>query len=148
MGVCDLCGEKAGWFQDRHPACNERAEGLRKQLRELIFNGACSGKTYEALETEAKKMASENKVPFAHFRETLLQGANDAASQIAVQSPVSEEELHRVVAILQGLGNDSYRAEFAQRRWFGMGALFMSNTLWQVLHDLPPYYDSVDRMQI
>jgi hypothetical protein len=28
-----------------------------------------------------------------------------------------------------------------------MGALFMSNTLWQVLHDLPPYYDSVDRMQ-
>jgi hypothetical protein len=145
MGFCDFCSEKAGWFQDRHPACNARAEELKKSLYDLILNGALSGKIYAELETEAKQLTSENKVPFFYFCETLLQGANDAASQIALRSAIPEDELNRLVCILQGFGINA--RDLAQRRLFGLPLLSMSHTLWQILNDIAPYYDATDRMQ-
>jgi hypothetical protein len=147
VGLCDLCGEKAGWFQSRHPACNIRAEDLRRSLQELVFNGTLNGKGHAELETEAKQFATEKRLPFAHFHESLLQGANDAASQIAVQSPITEDELNRLVNLLEGFGITGHAAEYAQRRWFGMAQLGMSHTLWQVLHDITPFYDGTGRMQ-
>jgi hypothetical protein len=147
MGRCDLCGENAGWLQSRHPACNARVEDAKAIFKTLIFNEALAGKTYPELNAEADKFSAENKVPFDHLRETILQAANDAASHIAVQSPVTEGELDRLFNILQGFGLDKYATETVQRRWFGLPSLGMSHTLWQVLHDVTPFYDGAGRMQ-
>src|ERR1017187_3104561 len=108
MGQCDLCGQKAGWFQSRHPACSTRADEVRQTLYELVLNGTSSGETYAKLNTEVEQIAAENKIPIAHFRETLLQAANDATSKIALQSPVSQDEYRRVFAILDGWGIQEY----------------------------------------
>jgi hypothetical protein len=147
MARCDVCGENAGLFQSRHPACSIRTEDAKNNLRTSILQGTVAGKTYEELRTEAEQIASANKIPFDRTRETVLQAANDATSQIALQAPITEAELDRLYKILQGFGFDEYVMESAQRRWFGLAFLGMSHTLWQVLHDVTPFYDGAGRMQ-
>jgi hypothetical protein len=147
MGSCDLCGENAGWFQSRHPACEARADSVRETLKQLLLNGTLTGKFQAGLEAEARQIVAENRVPFDHFREAMLQAANNAASQLALQSPVAEEEASRVADILRGFGIDEYSSEWAQRRWFGLPLLIMSHTLWQAFHGIAPFYDGTGRMQ-
>jgi hypothetical protein len=133
MASCDLCGEKAGWFESRHPACATRVEIVRKTLKELAFEGTLAGRSYADLECEAKQIANVNRIRFDNFHEALLQGADAAASKIALQSPVSEDDYRRVFAILQGWGIPQYinSGEIAKRRWFGQPRLDMSLMLWQ-----------------
>ena len=104
MARCDVCGENAGLFQSRHPACSARTEDAKSNLQTSILNGAVAGKTYEELKTEAEQIASTNNIPFDGIRETVLQAANDETSQIALQAPVTEAELDRLNKILQGFG--------------------------------------------
>lgn len=145
MALCDFCGERVGWFQSRHPTCVTRAENVRKTLEELAFNGTLAGRCHADLESESMQIANSNGILFDKLQEALLQGANDAASKIALQSPVSEDEYRRVFNILQGWGIQA--ADYAQRRWFGLPRLDMSLILWQVLHGLTPLYDGAGRMQ-
>jgi hypothetical protein len=149
MGLCDLCGENAGWLKNRHPACTERAEGAKKALYDLALNGTLAGESFSDLDTEARQLATDNRVPFQQFREVLLQAADDAAGKIAVQAPVSQDDYRRVFAILQGWGIQQYidNGEIATRRWFGLPQLDMSLILWQVLHGLNPIYDGAGRIQ-
>src|SRR4051794_22685695 len=108
MGLCDLCGEKAGWLQNRHPACTERAESTRKALYDLAFNGTLEGKSFPDLDSEIQQFAADNRVPLQQLRETLLQAADNAAGKIALQAPVSQDDYRRVFAILQGWGIQQY----------------------------------------
>lgn len=147
MARCDICGENAGFFQSRHPACSARTEDVKNNLQTWILTGAVAGKAYEELKTEAEQIVLENNIPLDRVREAILQSANDAASQIALQAPITEAELDRLYKILQGFGFDEYLTETAQRRWFGLAFLGMSHTLWQVLHDVTPFYDGTGRMQ-
>jgi hypothetical protein len=150
MGVCDLCGESAGWLRNRHPACTERAEGAKKALYDLTLNGTLTGKTFSDLDADVRQFATDSRVPLQQFRETMLQAANDAASKIALQSPVSQDEYRRVLAILDGWGIQEYlktAEDYTKRRWFGLPQLDMSLILWQVLHGLNPIYDGTGRMQ-
>jgi hypothetical protein len=147
MARCDVCGENAGSFQSRHSACNTKTEDAKSNLQTSILKGAVAGKTYEELKTEAERIASANNIPFDRIRETVLQAANDATSQIALQAPVTEAELIRLYKILQGFGFDEYLTECPQRRWFGLSFLAMSHILWQALHDVTPFYGGAGRMQ-
>jgi hypothetical protein len=149
MGLCDLCGENAGWFQNRHATCTKRVETAKKALYELALNGTLEGKSFSDLDTEARQVAIDNRVLFRQFREVLLEAADDAAGKVAVQAPVSQDEYRRVFAILEGWGIQQYidNGEIATRRWFGLPQLDMSLVLWQVLHGLNPIYDGAGRIQ-
>src|SRR5579864_2039187 len=123
MAICDLCGEKVGWFHSRHAECVTRAESLQKTLEELAFDGTIAGSTHADLDAEARQLADSSHIRFDNFREALLQGANDAASKIALQSPVSQDEYRRVLDILQGWGIQDYMrtaTDFIHRQWFGL----------------------------
>jgi hypothetical protein len=148
MSLCEYCGEKAGWLQSSHPACVAKANTTGQAVKELAFSGILAGKSYEDLSTEAQQALAENKVLFKYVHETLLQGVNDAASQIALQSPISEEELNRLVAILQGFDITAYSGEYSTRRWFAFPQLGMSNILWQVLHHNTPFFDDEVRFNL
>jgi hypothetical protein len=147
MGLCDLCGQKAGWFQERHPECGTRAEKTKSSLRQLILEGVAKGKFYTELETDVAQTAAEARISVAHFRQTILQAVNDGATQIALKTAVPENELSRLVTILQGFGIDADATEWVDRKWFGLGIVGMSHTIWQVLNDVTPYYDGAGRMQ-
>lgn len=60
---------------------------------------------------------------------------------MALQSPISDEEFSRLVAILQGFEISDYSAEYADRRWFGFAQLGMSSILWQVIHHKAPFFE-------
>jgi hypothetical protein len=141
MSLCPYCGEKAGWLQSSHPACVAKANSTADTLKELVSKGILAGKRYADLATEVQQVLTANKVQSQYVQETLLQGVNDAISQIALQSPASDAELNRLVAVLQGFDITAYHAEYATRRWFSFAQLGMSNILWHVLHNSTPNFD-------
>ena len=144
MGVCQYCGEKAGWFRSSHPVCVAKADRMGKTVRQFAFDETLLAKSYEELSTEIQQVLNDNKVKAKFVREALLQGINDGASQIALQSPITDEEFNRLVKLLQGFGIWEYHSEYASRRWFGLKQLGLSNTLWKVLHqEKPPFEDTV-----
>lgn len=145
MSQCDLCGKKAGWLQSRHHECATRASNIEKTLRELVMNGAKAGQDFPQMQPELA--AACDGIPLEHFRVPLLQAANDAATQLAMAAPLSDEQFNQIVGILQGLGHESKKEDLLQRRWFGMPYLFFSCTLWHVLNGERPYYDGESHMQ-
>jgi hypothetical protein len=148
MGQCDLCGQSAGLFKSRHPACNANAESLKNDLRNLVFEFTLDEKPFAEINARVQEKVQENKLPGAYFKESVLQFANDAVSQIALKSPISSDELTRLVDILKGFGfPEQDREKIMQRRLYGMAFSGMSNTLWEVQNDRPPYYDGTGRTQ-
>jgi hypothetical protein len=147
MSQCDLCGTKAGWLQKRHPECATRASNVEKTLRELILNGAAEGEDFAQLQPEIASACGG--IPIEHFRAALIQAADDAATKLSLASPITDEQLTRMVGIIQGLGfeaNEAHKEEVIQRQWFGMSNLFMSSILWHVLNGDRPYYDGTGRI--
>jgi hypothetical protein len=148
MSVCEYCGENAGWFQSSHPACVTKASSTAQTVQKLVFDGTLAGKRYEELSTDLQKTLADAKVQFKYVRDALLQGANDAASQIALKSPVSKPEFERLVRIIFGLDgslgaylSDEYTSQMVQRQWFAVGRLRMSYVLWQVLNNIASDFD-------
>jgi hypothetical protein len=148
MSVCEYCGEKAGWFQTNHPACVTKANSTGQIVQKLVFDGTLAGRSYDELSVEFQKVLTDSRVSFTSVRDTLLQGANEAASQIALKSPVSKAEFDRLVRIIRGLDgslnahlSDEFRAQMVQRRWFATAQLNMSYVLWQVLNSITPDFD-------
>jgi hypothetical protein len=114
----------------------------------LVFDGTLAGRSYDEVSAEVQKVLKDNCVSFKYVRDALLQGANDATSQIALKSPVSKPEFDRLVRIIRGLDgsldaylSDEYTAQMVQRQWFAMGRLHMSYLLWQVLNNITPDFD-------
>src|ERR1035438_9574471 len=138
MSLCEYCGEKAGWFQSRHPACAAKANSMGQTVKSLVFNGILAGKSYVDLSAEVQQVLADNKVKEQSLHELLLQGANNAVSHIALQSPVSVDEFERLSGVLKGFHIDAYRSDFVARRWHGFTQLAMSFILWEVLHDVHP----------
>jgi hypothetical protein len=147
MSLCEYCGKKVGWFQANHPACVTKASSTGQVVQELVFDGTLAGRSYDELSAEVQKVLKDNNVSFKYVRDALLQGANDAASQLALKSPVTNAEFERLVDIIRGLDgssdvqlSDEYRAQMVQRQWFAMGLLLMSNVLWRVLNNITPNF--------
>lgn len=148
MGVCEYCGEKAGWFQSNHPACVTKAEYSRSVVEKLVFDGTLAGRDYSELSAEVQKVLTDSRASFKYVRDAIHQGANDAASQIALKSPVSSSEFKRLVEIIRGFDGSlntelsgEYTSQMAQRKWYAMPQLHMSYVLWQVLKNITPNFD-------
>ena len=136
MGQCDLCGGNARLLKSRHSSCNLNAESLKQSLRDQVFEATLAGQSFSGLNAQAEKKVQDNRLPIAYFKETILQAANDAACQIAQKSPISDDELARLVNVLKGFGfPEGNRDEILRLKLFGMAFSGMSNTLWQVCND-------------
>lgn len=125
-----------------------RVNNTARLLEKLVFDGTLAAMTYDDLSTEVQKVLAESHVSLKYVRDALLQGANDAASQIALKCPVPDIEFDRLVRIIQGLDGSlgtplsaDYAANMVKRRWFAMAQLHMSCLLWRVLNNVEPWFD-------
>src|SRR5215475_13690252 len=146
--LCEYCGQTTGWFQSNHPSCVTRATTAGQIAQKLVFDGTLAGRTFDELSGEIEKAVTDQGVSVNHVRNALHQGANDAASQMALKSPVSETEFGRLVNIIRGLDGSltaylspEYTGQMVQRQWFAMPRLQMSYILWQVLHNITPNFN-------
>lgn len=148
MRLCEYCGEKIGWFQSNHPACVTNANRTRNVIEKLVFNRTLAGRSYDELSAEVQKVLTDSRVSVEYVRDALFEAAIDAASQIALKSPVSTSEFERLVRIIRGLDgwlnahlSAEYRAQMVQRQCFAMARLHMSYVLWQVLNNITPNFN-------
>jgi hypothetical protein len=75
MGLCDYCGEKAGWLQSSHPACVARTNSVGETVKQLVFDGILAGKPYTELAANVQQMLGDNKVQSKYIREPLLRAS-------------------------------------------------------------------------
>lgn len=142
MGQCDLCSGNAGMFNSRHPACDASAEALRQRLHDLVFASVLAGQSCPDLNVKTQKEVDGSKFPIAYFKETILKAADDAASEIAKKSPMSEDELTRLSEILKGVGYpEGNREEMLRLKLFGMPFTALSHLLWLVWNNRLPDFD-------
>lgn len=86
--------------------CNEgRCE--TQERRKTCLREDLPGRNYDEISADVHKLLSESHVSSDHVRDALLQGANDAARQIALRSPVSESEFERLVQIIRAIDGSS-----------------------------------------
>jgi hypothetical protein len=116
---------------------------MGETVKELVFKNILARKTYTELAAEVQQILADNKVQSKYVQGDLHQGINDAISQIALQSPVSDDDFERLFAISEGfeLNPTNNPAEYAERCWFGVAQLALSHTLWQVLNHTAPLCD-------
>lgn len=144
MGLCEYCGQKSGWFRLNHAVCQLNADLARKSVKEIVYKGALAGRPYPALNDEVKRRLLQDNLRPELFREAVLQGANDAVSQIALKAPVSQTEFLRLDEMLgvKGWNILAYGEGIKSRKWFGYSQLAMSTLLWEILHNIRPIFDS------
>jgi hypothetical protein len=148
MAKCDLCGDSAGMFRNRHPSCEEKAVSLGKTLHDLVLNSAQAGLPFEQIYLEAEAKIRDGSLPISYFRRTMLSAANEAAMQISLNSPIPPSELDRLVNLLKGFGYPTTnREEIVGSKLWGMAYASMSNTLWAVHNDVTPYCDGNGRVK-
>jgi hypothetical protein len=148
MGKCDLCGDSAGIFKSRHPSCEMKAESLKHSLHDLVLNGVLAGMPFGELNTQTETRIQEENLPRCYFQEAMLLATNDAAIQISQKSPIPEDEVIRLVDLLNGFGYpNGNKEEILRNSLFGMAFTSLSNILWEVQNDRPPYYDGAGQMQ-
>ena len=61
MGLCEYCGEKAGWLQSSHSACVAKANSMGETVKELVFKNILARKTYTELAAEVQQILADNK---------------------------------------------------------------------------------------
>jgi len=149
MGLCGYCGQKTGWFQSSHAACITKARSVGRNVQKLVFDGTLAGRSYDELWPEVHKVLTDTDVSIDYVRDALYQGANDAASQIALKSPISTPDFVRLTRVISGLDgtldklpSDYYRRRAALRKWFALAQLGMSHLLWQVLSHITPAWNN------
>ncbi|PWT99839.1 MAG: hypothetical protein C5B51_26370 [Terriglobia bacterium] len=132
MGVCEYCGEKAGWFQSNHLACVDKAHRTGDSARALVTSEILAGKTLGDLQTAVEQLLVDSKIKEAFVRDTLQQAVNEGITQAALRSPLSVDEKARLEAILSGYEVHSS----PNRQWYGPAFVEMSHILWLVFNDL------------
>lgn len=148
MGQCDLCGGNAGVFKNRHSACDTKAESLKQSLESFVVEGIKAGQRIGELNSDVEAKIQENNLPVLHFKPIMLQAANSAVMQIAQESPISQDELARLIDILGGFGfPEGNRDRILRDRLYGMAFAFMSNVLHEVQNGRLPYFDGQGQSQ-
>lgn len=148
MSLCEYCGQKTGWFQSSHAACITKAKSIGQNVQKLVFDAALAGRNFDELWPEVHQVLTDNALSIDYVRDALFQGANDAASQIALRSPIPAPEFVRLIGISAGLDgtpgkpwSDYFRAQWVPRKWFALVQLEMSYLLWKVLNNVTPVWN-------
>jgi hypothetical protein len=81
MGLCQYCGQKAGWFRSEHPACHrafvaeqERVTAWRSGMVAEVATALLGTEGFDALETRLREKEAAAGMPDSARRELLLQG--------------------------------------------------------------------------
>lgn len=141
MGLCRFCGTKAGFFKEVHEACQQRADSSLSDLRELVADAVRTGRKPEYIEGQISELRERGRLNGMDISRDLLRSADSAAMTLAHDHPVSDEDLERIGELFK-----VFEPEFFERggdyfkRWHGYVSLSFSNTLYQVLHGIVPYF--------
>jgi len=137
MSSCEYCGEKTGWFQSSHPACIAKADSTAQAVKEFVIATVSSGTLAEIL-AGVSKILDDTHVKEQYVHEALMDALDEAASQVAMNSPVSDDDYDRIESILF-----AYAKPWAQPglERFGLGRLMQSNLIWRVINNLTPVWN-------
>ncbi len=132
-------------MKDVHPSCVTKLNLTRSNVQNFVHAGVLAGKDHIQLSSELGEALSQSGLSFHQLSDSVFQGADDAASEIALKAPVAAADFSRLVDVFRGLGGStdgylppSYVSQAASRKWFAAGRLQMSHVLWQVLHNVAP----------
>ena len=136
MGVCQYCGQKAGWFSDAHAECVQKADQGIAAVKNCVIDALVNGKSYEEIRAQLDKLVADSAIPKAKLLPAIKEGWSEGATQRSIAQPISNQEFSVI--------SDFYRAvglsKDEMRQTPGFRAAVFSFLIWSVFHDqVEPY---------
>ncbi len=141
MGICRYCHQKAGWFNDAHDACAEKARAGIESVKKCMADAVIEDKRYHDVSATIDRLAADAAILQDQVQAALKKGWSQGAEQRSKAQPISDEEylaildIYRAAGLAAGSTGDSWIFKTPAAL-----ALFYSNKTWTVLHDrIRPY---------
>jgi hypothetical protein len=136
MGICKYCGQKAGWFNDAHDTCVQKAMNGIKTAKECMTNAVIESTDYSELATLSNKLISEAAIPEEQIRSAFKEGWSDGAEIRCKKQPTTLSEFSSMSDLYKGAG---FRSEDMVKT-AGFRAMTVSFLIWTILNDqIEPY---------
>jgi hypothetical protein len=141
MSICRYCGQKAGWFNDAHGSCIQKANQGIEALKACMANAVTQGKQYGEIRTQLDAIAADAVIPEQQALAAIKEGWSQAAEKQARAHPLSEQEGSAIWDVGQAAGltqNDVSETAGGRAVGFSFG-------IWTVLHDqIDPYQGRIN----
>ena len=141
MGKCRYCNLKAGLFREAHDTCAQEAITAIEDLRLLVADAIRHSSDAHRLSQRMGELATAGRLRFEEVQNISVKAADDATFDIAMASPVSNEEHERIGSLFQSLDQDLFSKPGRLAQLPGFLSLVHSNTLHQVMHGQVPHYN-------
>ncbi len=142
MGNCLYCHAKVGLFRDTHQTCVQDADQARDSLRKLMADTVLSGNTPNDLASQIAILKKTGRLTDSDARSVLVRAADKASLELALDSPVSNENAERISDLFTSLDENWHKEPTKLVNWSGYVSLLHSNTIYQVLHKQIPYQNA------
>lgn len=130
MGLCEYCGQKAGFFSSAHPACEEKVNHTREEVRAFIIAEIAKGpKVGSDLMAGVQQLADANSVQERYILEMAKHTAGEAIMKWASTTMLSDEETAAANCIIDHY--DLRRPNF-EAHLFPGSFVTMSHLLWEL----------------
>lgn len=140
MGICRFCNTKAGLFKDTHESCTKAAKTAQQSLTFLVTEAITSSKSFNDMEPTVVSLRTEGRLSDSEVKTTLLNAADKALLDLAIQSPLSNDDAERIGFIFQGIEPTWFSNPTQLVNWPGYVTSVHSNSLYEVLHGQVPYH--------
>src|SRR5436309_4627547 len=140
MGVCQYCGQKAGWFSDTHEECVQEAEHGLEAMKSCVTEAVVNGESYEEIRTQLDRLVADSAIPKAKMLPAIKEGWSRGATQRGIAQPISDQEFSAISGLYRAAG----LSQDEMRQTPGFRAAVFSFLIWTVLHDqIEPYHGPI-----
>lgn len=113
MGICKICGEKAGWLRSYHKECRQRYDAGKKLVDAIIIDAVRHGINRDVVEEKVSEFANTFHLDLVGVKPVLLSAWDTAVQDAMSDNVLSKEEEKRLMDMVHFFGSDSQ--ELVQR---------------------------------
>lgn len=107
MGICKICGEKAGWLRSYHKECRQRYDAGQKLIDALIIDSVRHGINRDVIEEKVSEFANAFHLDLPGVKPILLSAWDKAVEDAMSDNLLSKEEEKRLMDMVHFFGSDS-----------------------------------------
>lgn len=111
MGVCRLCGQKAGWLSDLHPECRDRQARARKETPDRVAGAIASGSVDVGFARSLRVYAKHCFLGDAELSDLITVGWVRALDLMLMDTQLTPDERAKLDASATALGVDLVAAD-------------------------------------
>ena len=138
MANCRLCGEKAGWFKDVHPACIEAVNAGVAEIKSAVTSAVeqiAQGGT-PTIQSSIERVIADKRIPRESANAAIVESWSASVTEVSLREPLPVEKQTAFIKLTEQLG-------FTQQelsKTDGFRSAVFSMLLWALTNDVTELY--------